>query len=104
MNNETEKAKHTPGEWQITGRYGTMVQSADQKYIADVFYRTPDDSEAKSNAQLIAAAPALYRELERLVILMEPLEREGGLGIPGLATLNGARAAIAKATVCPPKK
>jgi hypothetical protein len=99
MNNETEKARHTPGEWQLTGRYGTMVQSADQKYIADVFYRSPDDPEAKANAKLIAASPDLYRELERLVCLIEPLEHEGGLDIPGLATLNGARAAIAKATL-----
>ena len=39
----------------------------------------------------------LLNELERLVMLIEPLEREGGMKIPGLATLNGARAAIAKA-------
>lgn len=53
----------------------------------------------ESDAHLIAAAPCLLRELSHLVSLMEPLERDGQLSIPGLATLNGARAAIAKAKV-----
>jgi hypothetical protein len=35
--------------------------------------------------------------LEHLVGLLEPLEQAGTLNIPGLATLNGARAAISKA-------
>lgn len=47
------------------------------------------------DALLIAAAPDLLRELEHLVRLMEPVEPS--LNIPGLATLNGARAALAKA-------
>lgn len=47
------------------------------------------------NAHLIAAAPELLRELKHLVSLMEPVEHS--VSIPGLATLNGARAAIAKA-------
>lgn len=38
------------------------------------------------------------RELEHLVRLLEPLENAGSLNVPGLATLNSARAAIAKAT------
>lgn len=38
------------------------------------------------------------RELAHLVALLEPLERDGRLNVPGMATLNGARAAIAKAT------
>ena len=44
------------------------------------------------------AAPSLLRELKHLVCLLEPLERDGRLNVPGLATLNGARAAIAKAS------
>jgi DNA-directed RNA polymerase subunit RPC12/RpoP len=36
----------------------------------------------------------LARELRHLVRLLEPLEQEGGLAVPGLATLNGARAAL----------
>lgn len=45
---------------------------------------------------LFAASPDLYRELRHLVQLLEPLERDGSLNIPGLATLNGARMALAK--------
>lgn len=44
-----------------------------------------------------ATQPALLRELKHLVALLEPLERDGSLAVPGLATLNGAREAIAKA-------
>lgn len=49
-------------------------------------------------ARVIAAAPDLFRELRHLIALLEPLERDGTLAIPGLATLNGARAALVKAT------
>jgi hypothetical protein len=49
------------------------------------------------NVRLIAAAPDLYRELNHLVLLLQPLELEGALDVPGLATLNGARNALAKA-------
>jgi hypothetical protein len=38
----------------------------------------------------------LVRELTHLVRLLEPLEKEGGLQVPGLATLNGARAVLSK--------
>lgn len=34
------------------------------------------------------------RELAHLVRLLEPLEADGSLNVPGLATLNGARAAL----------
>ena len=37
----------------------------------------------------------VVRELARLVRLLEPLEQAGTLNVPGLATLNGARAALA---------
>jgi hypothetical protein len=49
-----------------------------------------------SNADLIAAAPELLRELEHLARCIGPWI-EAGHGIPGIATLNGARAAIFKA-------
>lgn len=42
-----------------------------------------------------SAAPLLYHELRQLVTLLEPLERDGRLPVPGLATLNGARRALA---------
>jgi hypothetical protein len=45
-----------------------------------------------------AASPDLLHELAQLVRLLEPLEEAGSLNVPGLATLNGARAALEKAT------
>jgi hypothetical protein len=45
----------------------------------------------------IKALESCQKELAHLVRLMEPIEKEGGFDIPGLATLNGARAALAKA-------
>lgn len=47
--------------------------------------------------KLEKAAPLLYKELEHLVKLLEPLEQSGSLDVPGLATLNGARNALKKA-------
>lgn len=47
-------------------------------------------------ANLIAAAPDLLKELEHLVRLVGPA-LENGADIPGLATVNGAVAAIKKA-------
>ena len=52
-----------------------------------------------ANARLIAASPCLLKELKHLVGLLQPLEQSGALNVPGLATLNGARAALAKAGV-----
>ena len=43
-----------------------------------------------------AALRACEKELRHLVVLLGPLEKDGRLDVPGLATLNGARAAIAK--------
>lgn len=52
----------------------------------------------EADARLMSAAPDLLKELRHLVRALEPLE-DGHLEIPGLATLNGARKAIAKATM-----
>jgi hypothetical protein len=38
----------------------------------------------------------LYRELRRLVEALEPLEKDGRMQLPGIATLNGARLALQK--------
>ena len=43
------------------------------------------------------SSTAVLQELERLVRLMEPREAACYLNIPVLSTLNGPRAAIAKA-------
>jgi hypothetical protein len=101
-----EQKKHTPGPWEwktdsgplctLDGRgnyrYGGSVIDLDIDEDGDMEMRV---SEADRN--LIAAAPDLYRELRHLVRLLEPLESSGELNVPGLATLNGARAAIEKA-------
>ncbi len=68
------------------------------KKIQDGGNDDPPLEEAKANAKLICAAPDLFKELNHLVRLLEPLEKEGFLGVPGLATLNGARMALKKAT------
>ena len=56
-------------------------------------------AQAHANAILDAAGPELVSELHRLVDALEPLERDGRwpLDHAGIATLNGARAALAKA-------
>ena len=64
----------------------------EETYDADI-----DVAEAEANAHFMAASKILYWELNHLVTLLEPLESNGNLNVPGLATLNGARAAIAKA-------
>lgn len=47
---------------------------------------------------VVAQRDGLLVELTHLVRLLEPLEQSGALNIPGLATLNGARAALQKAS------
>ena len=59
---------------------------------------THDVSEAMAELAALEESHAyLAKELRHLVRLLEPLERDGGLNVPGLATLNGARAALKKA-------
>lgn len=94
------EVKHTPGPWNNDGRqyiYSERSASGRMACIAKLFPGEVKGDQGIANARLIAAAPDLYRELVHLVRLLEPLERDGGLDVPGLATLNGARAAIAKA-------
>ena len=68
--------------------------------VCGVARRLLDDSSLmeEANAHLIAAAPTLLRELQHLVALLEPLEADGRLDVPGLPTLNGGRLAIRQAT------
>jgi hypothetical protein len=87
----TATAKHTPGPWRINVENCLMVDSADDCIALCNLARSN-----AADALLIAAAPDLYRELAHLVRLLEPLERNGGMNVPGLASLNGARSAIAK--------
>jgi hypothetical protein len=62
-------AGFTPGRWQVEhGRsHNPMVGTADvtvAEVLDDVF---PDTAQQMANAHLIAAAPAMYGELERLI-------------------------------------
>jgi hypothetical protein len=93
-------SKHTPGPWedrpQSSNAYHQIYATdGNGGLVAIVYDYCGDDTPA--NAKLIAASTDLLRELEHLVRLLEPLEQNGGLDVPGLATLNGAREAIAKA-------
>jgi hypothetical protein len=95
----TQKTKHTAPE--ITRDDGARVATVEVRYSTEGRYLVPQFKDAMGEGALIAAAPDLYRELAHLVRLLEPLEKEGGLDVPGLATLNGARAALKKAGVLP---
>jgi len=67
-----------------------------QKSEEDAFNSKLKEQEALAeNARLNAKVERLRAELLHLVRLLEPMERDGTLNVPGLATLNGARAALA---------
>ena len=85
---------HTPGPWRYTKVGG---QSRDLQIVSVVTGGFIAQASSEQHARLIAAAPDLLTELQHLVRLMQPKEATS-LDVPGLATLNGARAAIAKAT------
>ena len=105
--------KWTPGEWAYAHRldydcmyYRTQIFTPDTgETIATVhWYPEPKPGGVTgtyrdANAAVLTAAPRLYTELARLVAALEPLERNGGwpLDGAGVATLNGARAALALA-------
>lgn len=101
------KTKWTPGRWSakpVRDGYEAAIDAPDWQELATVYGRDPDDDmpdgrwnrEGQANARLIAAAPDLYRELHRLVSLLAA-KGEHDMDIPGLATLNGPRAALNKA-------
>lgn len=95
------KTKHTPEPWTVVDcdHIGaTVVSFGDFNGNIELWHHHNSKEESEANAKLIAAAPELLKELNHLVALLEPLEKDGSLDVPGLATLNGARAAIKKAT------
>jgi hypothetical protein len=93
---------HTPGPW-AQRPLALTVEGADGEPVANAvsgaWHRhtgsrvTRHRDEALANARLIAAAPALLRELERLADRMEQIVNEDG-STPCTA---GARGAIALA-------
>ena len=92
---------HTPGPWFVEQTDGIYVCHSGTvcpvTTVAEVglYY---GEKVALANAQLAAASPTLLKELAHLVRLLEPELEAGRLQVPGLATLNGAKAAISKAT------
>jgi hypothetical protein len=103
-------SKHTPGPWGVefsepyepeitAGQWSICRVAAFAGYgEIDLGNELGGNNESLANARLIAAAPELLAALSHLVALLEPVEQWGALAVPGLATLNEARAAIAKAT------
>ena len=96
--------KHTP-DWTLCDRGDYVDFDGDSRVILGDgmsvrigVIQTNGRPETEANAYLAVAAPRLLKELQHLVALLEPLERDGTLNVPGHATLNGARAAIALAT------
>lgn len=59
----------------------------------------PAGPERDAVLALVGRAQALAKELRHLVRLLEPLEKDGSLDVPGLATLNGSRKALHDAGV-----
>ena len=100
MNN----AKHTPGPWVVKStdediNTKTIIDS-DEFWIAKVlnFNRASDDiRESQANANLIAAAPAMYEALQALLALIgdEDLPDNGELS--GASICDFARSALAQA-------
>lgn len=60
-------------------------------------FETKEDAATAWNGRAECRNGQVLYELTRLVSLLEPLEQDGSLNVPGLATLNGPRAAIAAA-------
>jgi len=91
--------RHQPGPW-TKGKRGEVMDGNGENVVVAVGglrIATGDnsrDATPVANGNLVLAAPTLYHELRHLVRLLEPLERDGGLDVPGLATLNGARRAL----------
>lgn len=82
-------------EWTLyqSGKSNHGIYGKDPRRVVATRIATYDE------AMLISAAPDMARELRHLPQLLEPLEQSGALDVPGLATLNGARAALRKAGV-----
>lgn len=88
--------KHTQGPWLVEGR--TVYALNDDGYnrfsalVQDA--HTPGD-ELEANARLIAAAPELLEALEGVTDMAADMIPS--MGFAGLALIEAARAAIAKA-------
>jgi hypothetical protein len=93
-----EQPKHTPGPWRVSKDTQSVVSR--DAYICRA--RMMRLGQGVANARLIAAAPDQNQEMRRYLPVLERAESDPELwarlteGL-GIATLNGYRAAIAKA-------
>ena len=76
MNN---KAQFTPGPWVVTEHSAGMICVAgpNNKDLCAVGYNRTEGRNDVANANLIAAAPAMYEALKRIKVLMESGDIEG---------------------------
>lgn len=92
-------AEHTPGEWvkskRTDGRFTDFFIESNGQYVAAVPQQAQHPGQSEVNANLIAAAPNLLAELERLVMYYEPQAQPHRH--EEIAKLRDAKAAIAKA-------
>ena len=99
MKNETGKANHTPGPWEmrgpceITGRY-SVTHNGPLFYVGDA--GEPGDGEA--NARLAASAPELLEALKVMVSHWPHYAANMNMTQIDRDAIGLARAAIAKAT------
>ena len=102
------KIQHTPGSLTACPcpKHGVSIADNDKGTLWLVQYNDGEyegetaicvGEHAKANAHLYASATELLAELKHLVALLGLMELASTLNVPGLATLNGAREAIAKA-------
>ena len=94
--------KHTPGPWWFDDGFIASGNGETYVTVADPHCNEQDIDEREANARLIAAAPTQHAEMLRYLPVLERVEADSELwarltdGL-GIATLNGYRAAIAKA-------
>jgi len=80
-------SQHTPGPWQVDsvpgGHVSFEINSTDAKWkaVANVSANrigagTVDPNEAEANARLIAAAPDMYAELQKLTQILITIREE----------------------------
>ena len=85
----------------ITEREFPTVVDADDCLVCtlcdDGIDRDEADNAMERNGLLIAQAPLLRRELIHIIRAIGPEIESGRLQVPGFATLNGARRAVALA-------
>lgn len=92
-------AEHTPGGWRLEhGEHGWVIRLGEHRHL----YAGDRDDEGVANLRLMASAPDLLAVAERVNATLLDLCRGYGVEPEGqawiVATVEQARAAIAKAT------